>query len=120
MENNIVRKIQTFDATEKAIGRLATEIATVLRGKHKASYQPHIDAGDIVEVKNITLAIFGSAKKQEQKKYFRHSQHPGGLKTTLLKELVVKNPSEVLRKAVREMLPATRLRPGMLKRLIIR
>jgi large subunit ribosomal protein L13 len=119
MEKKIERNIHHFDATGKAVGRLATEIATLLRGKHKPEYQAHIDAGDIVEVKNLAEMTY-SGKKLEQKKYFRHSQQPGGLKTTILKDLIKDKPEEVLRRAVREMLPPTRLRPGMLKRLIIR
>lgn len=119
MNKIINREVHHLDAEGRAVGRLATEIATLLRGKHKPEYLPHIDAGDIVDVKNITKLTF-TGKKIEQKKYYRHSQHPGGLHITTLKTLVVDDPAEVLRKAVREMLPPTRLRPGMLKRLVIR
>jgi large subunit ribosomal protein L13 len=119
MEKKLERKIHYFDATDKSIGRMATQIATLLRGKHKPSFQPHLDEGDIVEVKNIAFANFG-AKKPDQKKYYRHSQHPGGLKITQLKDLIKSDPGDVLKRAVREMLPATRLRPNMMRRLIIR
>ncbi len=113
------RKIHKIDAKNKAVGRLATQIALLLRGKHKSEYAPHIDMGDIVEVVNIGQLKF-SGKKLEQKKYYRHSGYPGGLKETALKDLFKKNPAEVLRRAVRQMLPANRLRQKMLKRLIIR
>jgi large subunit ribosomal protein L13 len=117
--NKVERKIHHLDASGQAVGRLASQIAIILRGKNKPEYVPYLDQGDIVEVKNITELSF-SGKKVEQKKYYRHSQHPGGLKTTLLKNLVKDNPADVLLRAVREMLPPTKLRPGMLKRLIIR
>lgn len=113
------KKVHHLDASGKSVGRLASQIAILLRGKNKPEYVPHIDDGDIVDVKNITELVF-SGKKLEQKKYYRHSQHPGGLKITLLKNIVKENPAEVLERAVREMLPPTRLRPGMLRRLIIR
>ncbi len=119
MEKIIERKVHHLDASGKSVGRLASQIAIILRGKNKPEYVPHLDQGDIVDVKNITELTF-TGKKVEQKKYYRHSQHPGGLKITLLKNLIKENPAEVLQKAVREMLPPTRLRPGMLRRLIIR
>lgn len=119
MEKKLERKIHHLDASGQAVGRLASQIAILLRGKNKPEYVPHLDQGDIVDVKNITELVF-SGKKVEQKKYFRHSQQPGGLKTTMLKDLVKDNPAEVLQRAVREMLPPTKLRPGMLRRLIIR
>lgn len=119
MEKTFERKIHHLDADGKSIGRMATQIALLLRGKNKPEYQPHLDRGDIVEIKNITQAAY-TGKKVEQKKYFRHSQHPGGLKTTLLKDLSKNDPADVLRRAVREMLPPTKLRPDMMRRLIIR
>ncbi len=119
MEKTIVKKVHHLDAAGQSVGRLASQIAIILRGKNKPEYVPHIDDGDIVDVKNISALNF-TGKKIDQKKYYRHSQHPGGLKTTLLKNLVADNPAEVLQRAVREMLPPTRLRPGMLRRLIIR
>ncbi len=120
MKNNkIERKIHKIDATGKAVGRLATQIALILRGKHKSDYTPHLDMGDIVEVSNVNKLKF-SGKKLEQKKYYHHSGYPGGLKETVLADLFKKDPAEVLRRAVRKMLPANRLRKKMLKRLIIR
>lgn len=116
---NIERKLHKLDATDQSIGRLATRIATILRGKNKPEYQAHLDLGDIVEVVNIKFAKF-TGKKLNQKNYYHFSGYIGGLKTKKMSEIVAKDPGEVLSRAVREMLPATRLRPNMMKRLIIR
>ncbi|MCK5416667.1 50S ribosomal protein L13 [Candidatus Parcubacteria bacterium] len=115
----IERKLHKFDATNEAVGRLATKIALILRGKNKPEFEPHIDAGDIVEVINVDKFKF-TGKKVEQKKYYHYSGYPGGLKETKMQDLVEKNPSDILRRAVREMLPAVKFRKEMLKRLIIR
>ncbi len=116
---NIERKLQKIDATGKTIGRMATNIANILRGKTKPEFQPHLDLGDIVEVSNIAKAKF-TGKKLGQKEYHHYSGYLGGLKTKKMSEVYDKNPGEVLFKAVREMLPDTKLRNGMLKRLIIK
>jgi large subunit ribosomal protein L13 len=113
------RKLYTIDAEGKAIGRLATQIATILRGKNKVSYRPHLDEGDRVEVINADKVKI-TGKKLVQKKYYRVSQYPGGIKEVGLDELMAKNPGDALKKAVKQMLPPTKLRPGMLKRLIIK
>ncbi len=115
----ISRKIQKFDATDQTVGRLATRIATVLRGKHKVSYQPHIDNGDIVEVINADKLKF-SGKKLGQRVYYSFSGYPGGLKTKKMSEINKNNPGDIIFRAVREMLPDNRLRNGMLKRLNIK
>lgn len=117
---NQERKTHTIDATGKAPGRLATEIAGLLRGKGKADFAPNIDIGDSVVVENVNdMKITGT--KMENKKYYRHSTHPGGLKTTTMKELVEKKGmEEVLRKAVYGMIPGNRLRKGFMKRLTIK
>jgi large subunit ribosomal protein L13 len=112
------REVYTIDASGKAIGRLASQIAILLRGKNKASYSPHLDEGGVVYVKNIREAVF-TGKKLDQKKYYRHSGYPGGLKTQALSQIQTEHPDEVLRRAVKQMLPANRLRNDMLKRLII-
>lgn len=117
--NKIIRKIHKLDATDSTVGRLATRIATLLRGKHKPDYLPHIDAGDIVEVSQVKRLRF-TGQKLDQKQYHHFSGYIGGLKSRKMSEVFVKNPGEVLRRAVREMLPPTRLRPGMMKRLIIK
>ncbi|MFC1678351.1 50S ribosomal protein L13 [Patescibacteria group bacterium] len=113
------RKLHKFNASNQSVGRLATQIALILRGKHKPEYEPNLDMGDIVEVTNIKDLKF-SGKKLEQKKYYHYSGYPGGLKETKIKKLVEKNPGEVLYRSVKQMLPATRLRNNMMKRLIIR
>jgi large subunit ribosomal protein L13 len=111
-------KSHTIDATGKILGRLATQIAVLLRGKHKPDFVPYLDVGDSVIIKNVgKLKISG--KKIEQKKYFRHSGYLGGVKETPLKTLFKKDPQEVLRKAVFGMLPKNKLRAKQIKRLKI-
>ncbi len=113
------RKIQKLDATDQAVGRLASQIAIILRGKDKPEFLPHLDQGDIVEVVNIALMSF-SGKKLLQKKYFSYSGYQSGLKTKRMSEVFSKDPGEVLRRAVKQMLPPTKLRDAQMKRLIIR
>lgn len=115
----IERNTHKIDAENKAVGRIASEIAIILRGKNKPEFEPHIDAGDFVEVENIDKLKF-TGNKIDQKKYYKYSGYPSGLKETKLKDLVENNPADILKRAVRSMLPATRLRTGMLKRLIIK
>ncbi len=116
---NIERKLHKIDAADQSVGRLATKIATILRGKNKAEYQPHLDLGDIVEVSNMSKVKF-TGKKLDQKQYHHYSGYLGGLKTRKMSEIFIKNPGDILFRAVREMLPNTKLRNGMLKRLIIK
>ncbi len=112
------RQSHTIDATDKVLGRLASEIAILLRGKHKRNFDPSKDVGDFVVVKNIRkMKITG--KKMEEKKYYRHSDYPGGLKEKTLKEIFEKNPAEVLKKAVFGMLPK-KIREKQIKRLKIK
>lgn len=115
----IERKLHKIDATGATVGRLGTRIATILRGKNKPEYQPHLDLGDIVEVSNTGKMKF-TGQKFDQKQYHHYSGYLGGLKSKNLKDVFAKDPGEVLRRAVRDMLPPTRLRTGMLKRLIIK
>ena len=115
----VERQLHKIDATDKTVGRLATSIAIILRGKNKPEYQPHLDLGDIVEVSNIGSLKF-TGKKADQKKYFSYSGYLGGLKTKKISEILSDNPGDVLRRAVREMLPDNKLRVAMLKRLIIK
>jgi large subunit ribosomal protein L13 len=112
----IERKTQQIDATDQAVGRLSTQIATILRGKHKAEYSPQIDNGDFVVLTNLDKLKF-TGKKMDQKKYFRYSGYPGGLKETKLKDLYNNRPEEVIKKAVWQMLPKNKLRQHMIKRL---
>ncbi len=110
------RKTHTIDASGKILGKLAVEIAVLLRGKNKVDFAPHKDIGDIVIVKNVDKIKF-SGRKMKQKKYYRHSGYPGGLKEISLEKLFAKNPDQVLRKAVWGMLPTNKLRDKIIKRL---
>lgn len=114
----IERKLHKFDATGKTIGRLATEIAKLLQGKHKPTYLPNIDVGDSVEVTNVAAAKL-TGKKMSQKVYYRHSGYPGSLKKVPVRRVFDSKPEEVLRKAVYQMLPKNKLRSGRMNRLII-
>ncbi len=116
------RKLHKIDASGKAVGRLASQIAVILRGKNKPEFEPRLDNGDIVEVANIDKLKF-TGKKLDQKNYFRYSGYQGGLKTESMRKLKESRPdgaAEILRRAVREMLPPIKFRRDMLKRLIIR
>ncbi|MFH1412840.1 MAG: 50S ribosomal protein L13 [bacterium] len=115
----IKRKTQIFDAAEQTVGRLSTKIAIALRGKDKPEFQPHLDIGDIVEVTNVDRLKF-TGKKLEQKKYYHYSGYPGGLKETKMSDVFKNDPGDILKRAVRKMLPDNRLRKDMLKRLIIK
>jgi large subunit ribosomal protein L13 len=96
------------DATDLPLGRLASEVATILRGKHKPTYAPHMDMGDYVVVINAEkVAVSGT--KVTDKKYYRHSGYPGGLTEQSFTELLDKHPDRVIEKAVRGMLPKNRL-----------
>src|SRR3972149_7624733 len=98
-----------IDAKGKVLGRLATEIATKLMGKHKADYSPHMDNGDYIVVVNAK-EIKVTGRKEEQKKYYRHSGYPGGFKEVSYKEMKEKHPTRILELAVKRMLPDNRLR----------
>ncbi len=112
----IQREKHTIDATDKVLGRLAAEIAGLIRGKGKVDFYPYKNMGDFVVVQNVgKMRVTG--KKMEQKKYFRHSEFMGGVKETQLKFLFEKDPEEVLRRAVYGMLPKNRLRSEAIKRL---
>jgi large subunit ribosomal protein L13 len=115
----IKRDTHKIDASGKSVGRLASEVAQLLRGKGKVDFTPQVDNGDFVVVKNAKEAVF-TGKKLEQKKYYRHSGYPGGLKVTNLNELMEKDPAEAIRKAVFNMLPNNRLRNDMFKRLTVK
>jgi len=116
--DNIVnnRKTHTIDATNKILGRLATRIALTLTGKRKTNYLPNMDMGDEVIVNNVSK-IKVTGRKFEQKIYYHHSGYPGGLKERKMKDVFARNPSELLKKAVYNMLPKNKLRSGRMKRL---
>jgi large subunit ribosomal protein L13 len=110
------RNTHTIDATNKVAGRLATEIATLLRGKNKPTYSPHLDEGDTVIVNNIDKMKF-TGKKLDQKNYYHHTGYIGNLKTTPMSKVYKETPAKVLERAVYNMLPKNKLRPDMMKRL---
>ena len=104
------------DATDKTLGRLATQIADTLRGKHKPEFTPHCDVGDFVIVVNAEkIAVTG--KKRQEKLYYRHSGYPGGLRSRTLEEMLDRRPEEVLRLAVKGMLPRNRIARAQLRKL---
>lgn len=109
-------KIHKIDAEGKVLGRLAAKISVLLRGKNKPDFAPYKEGGDFVIVKNVDKIKF-TGKKFEQKKYYRHSGYPGGLKETPLKKVFQSRPQEVLREAILGMLPKNKLRARMIKRL---
>jgi large subunit ribosomal protein L13 len=104
------------DATGQTLGRLATQIADALRGKRKPAYTPHVDVGDFVIVVNAEK-ISVSGNKREEKRYYRHSGYPGGLRSRTLGEMLARRPEEVIRLAVKGMLPRTRLGRAQLRKL---
>ena len=112
----IDRKWYVVDATGQTLGRLASRIAHVLRGKHKPSFSPHLDMGDHVIVVNADkVAVTG--RKEERKVYYRHTGYPGGIRTTSYREMMEKHPERVIAMAVRGMLPRNVLGRRTLKKL---
>lgn len=112
----VERKWYVVDATDMTLGRLSSEIAKILRGKHKPIYTPHVDTGDFVIVINAKdIKVTGN--KLEQKLYRHHTGYPGGLKEIKLKDLLEKKPEKVIYEAVRGMLPKNRLGRKMIKKL---
>ena len=116
--NDIQRVWHVVDAEGMVLGRLATEVARILRGKHKPMYAPHVDVGDHVIVVNADKIVLTS-DKLDKKIAYRHSGYPGGLKQQTYAELMEKKPTEAVRRAVRGMLPKTTLGRQMLKKLKI-
>jgi large subunit ribosomal protein L13 len=107
-----------IDASGRTLGRLATQIADTLRGKLKPQYTPHVDVGDFVVVINAEkIAVTGN--KREDKRYYRHSGYPGGLKSRSLEEMLERRPEEVIRHAVKGMIPRNRLGRRQLRKLKI-
>ncbi|HSK98987.1 MAG TPA: 50S ribosomal protein L13 [Rubrobacteraceae bacterium] len=114
----VERKWYVVDAEGQTLGRLATQIARLLRGKNKPQYTPHVDTGDFVVVVNADKVVV-TGKKAEQKVYRRHSGYPGGMKETSYARMMERKPTEVLRKAVGGMMPRTRLARQQLRKLKI-
>jgi large subunit ribosomal protein L13 len=113
---DIEREWKVIDAADKTLGSVATQIASLLIGKHKPIYAPYIDTGDYVVVVNASK-VKVTGKKAEQKMYYRHSGYPGGLKSSSFKELFGKDPGRVIEFAVKGMLPHNRLGRAMFKKL---
>jgi large subunit ribosomal protein L13 len=115
-EHEVEKHWYLIDASDKILGRLASEIATILRGKHKPIFTPHMDAGDYVVVVNADkVALTGD--KLDKKIYYRHSGYVGGLRQTTAKEMLEKKPENLIRIAVKGMLPKTSLGRRQLKKL---
>ena len=114
----VERKWHLIDAEGKTLGRLASEISRILRGKHRPQYTPHVDVGDFVVVVNAEKVVL-TGKKAEQKVYRRHTGYPGGLKETSYEVMTERKPTEILRKAVYGMMPKTRLGRQQLRKLKI-
>ena len=114
--SEIERQWHVIDASDKILGKLATEAAKLLMGKHKPMFTRHLDTGDFVVVINAEKVRF-TGKKAEQKLYRSHSGYPGGLKTVTLERLMQTNPARVIEHAVKGMLPHNRLGAQMLKKL---
>ena len=112
----IERKWYVVDATDKTLGRLSSQIASVLRGKNKPTYTPSMDTGDYVIVINADK-IKVTGKKMDQKMYYRHSDYVGGMKEATLKEMMAKKPEDVIKLAVKGMLPKGPLGRQMIKKL---
>jgi large subunit ribosomal protein L13 len=114
--HEVVHDWFVVDATDKVLGRLASEVAARLRGKHKPEYTPHVDTGDFIIITNVEkLRVTGD--KAEQKMYYRHSGYPGGLYETNFNKLQAKHPERVLEKAVKGMLPKGPLGYAMIKKM---
>ncbi|HEX9879530.1 MAG TPA: 50S ribosomal protein L13 [Candidatus Binatia bacterium] len=110
------RQWYVVDAKGQVLGRLATAVARVLRGKHKTTFTPHVDSGDFVIVINAKLVSL-TGRKVDQKTYFRHSGYPGGIRSTLAGKMLDTKPGAVVQKAVKGMLPKNRLSRDLLRKL---
>ncbi|MEE9275923.1 MAG: 50S ribosomal protein L13 [bacterium] len=110
------RRWVLVDAEGQTLGRLATRVATVLRGKHRPDWTPHVDAGDFVIVINAEKIVL-TGRKLDQKKYYRHSGYPGHLKEVTARRVLETHPERLIQSAVRGMLPKTKLGRGMFKKL---
>lgn len=115
-DNNITREWFVVDATDKTLGRMATQIASILRGKHKPEYTPHADAGDYIVIINAEK-VKVTGNKFNDKTYYHHTGYVGNLKAIKFKDLQAKKPEEIIKKAVRGMLPKGPLGRTMAKKL---
>ncbi|MFK4180704.1 50S ribosomal protein L13 [Staphylococcus cohnii] len=117
-EANIERKWYVIDAEGKTLGRLSSEVAAILRGKNKVTYTPHVDSGDYVIIINAAKIQF-TGNKEQDKMYYRHSNHPGGIKSISAGELKAKNSERLLENSIKGMLPSTRLGEKQGKKLFV-
>src|SRR5213595_2825286 len=115
-QSEITRSWRVVDADGSTLGRLATEVAAILRGKHKTIFSPHLDTGDPVIVVNAAK-VRVTGNKLQAKNYVRHSGYPEGLRSETLEQLLARRPEEVVRRAVRGMLPQNRLGEQMIRKL---
>ena len=115
-KNTVNKEWLLVDADGQALGRLASEVAKLLRGKHKPNFTPHVDCGDNVVVTNAAKITL-SGKKWESKEYIRHTGYPGGQRSLLAKELLAKDPSRIVEKAVKGMLPKNKLGAELFRNL---
>jgi large subunit ribosomal protein L13 len=115
-KDELTKEWFVVDASGQTLGKLAVQVANILRGKHKPTFTPHVDAGDFVVVINAEKIVV-SGKKEDQKKYYRHSGYPGGFRTVVYKDLQAKHPDRIISKAVKGMLPHNRLGRQLIKKL---
>lgn len=114
----IERKWFVVDATDLVLGRVSTEVASLLKGKHKPTYTPHVDCGDYVIIVNAEKVVL-TGNKLDDKLYYRHSGYPGGLKSRTAKRMLELQPQKVLEKSIRGMLPKNRLGEDMYRKLYV-
>jgi large subunit ribosomal protein L13 len=113
---DVDRQWHVIDASGKTLGKLSTQVANLLMGKHKPTYAPYLDTGDFVIVLNATK-VKVTGKKPKQKTYYRHSGYPGGIKAETYEELMANHPTRIIEHAVKGMLPHNRLGRAMFKKL---
>ena len=117
-ESNIERKWYVIDADGQTLGRLSSEVAAILRGKNKVTFTPHVDSGDYVIIINASNIQF-TGNKEQDKMYYRHSNHPGGIKSISAGELKATNPERLIENSIKGMLPSTRLGEKQGKKLFV-
>jgi large subunit ribosomal protein L13 len=115
-KEDVTRKWYVVDAENKVLGRLASEVAKILRGKHKPIYTPHVDTGDFVIIVNAGKVVM-TGNKWEQKRYYWHTGYPGGLRMITAGKMRQQHPARVVQLAIRRMLPKTKLGHAMLRKL---
>jgi large subunit ribosomal protein L13 len=114
--DEIDKRWHLIDASGQVLGRLASRVAVLLRGKHKPTFSPHLDTGDFVVVINASKIVL-TGRKRRDKVYYRHSGYPGGLKAATAEEMLQKHPTRVIEAAVRGMLPKTKLGDALFRKL---